>query len=108
MINFLLFITAYVLYLPLSFINWFVVDNKCGYFLSSAINLDKFANREFRTLWNKTLRTDKGYKFGNIEETISSALGKNERDGTLTKAGKTLVWILDKFDNNHVKKSINE
>ena len=106
MINFLLFITAYVLYLPLSIINWFFVKDKSGYFKSSAINIDKFGNREFRTLFNKTLAT--GHRFGDINETISSVLGKNQLTGTLTKLGLALVWILDKIDNNHVIKSIDE
>lgn len=107
MIQLLLFLIAYILYLPLSIINWFFVDNKKDYFLSSATNLDKFGNREFRTLLNKTLIIKDGYKFGNINETISSVLGKNQRDNTLTKAGKVLVWILDKFHKNHALKSIN-
>lgn len=102
--GFLLFILAYIFYLPLSLINWLFVKNKKGYFESSAINLDKFGNREFRTLFNKTLAT--GYKFGNINETISSVLGKNQLAGTLTKFGKVLVWILDKIDSNHALKSI--
>ena len=108
MINFLLFIIAYVLFLPLTFANLFFVENKCGYFLSSAINLDKFGNREFRTLFNKTFITDKGHRFGNIKETISSVLGKNELTNTLTKAGKVLVWILDKIDKKHAFKSIGK
>lgn len=94
--------------MPLTVLNFFFVKNKKGYFRSSAVNLDKYANREFRTLWNKTLKKENGYKFGNENETISSALGKNERDKTLTKTGKVLVWILDKIDNNHSIKSINE
>jgi len=102
----LLFIIAYILYLPLTIINFCLVRSK-GYFLDSAITLDRLANREFRTLWNKTLRTKDGYPFGKIEETISSALGKNQRDGTLSTAGKVLVWILDKLDKNHSIKSIN-
>ena len=104
----ILFIIAYVLYLPLTIINWLFVKEKSGYFKSSAINLDKFGNREFRTLFNKTLINDKGHRFGNIEETISSVLGKNQLTGTLTSLGKALVWVLDKIDNNHVIKSIDE
>lgn len=104
----ILFLIAYILFLPLAVINYLVVKNKEGYFKSSAINLDKFGNREFRTLLNKTLRKENGYHFGNIEETISSALGKNERDKTLTKTGKVLVWILDKIDKNHSLKSIQK
>lgn len=102
----ILFIIAYILYLPLTIINWLFVNDKSGYFKSSAINLDKFGNREFRTLFNKILAT--GHRFGDINETISSVLGKNQLTGTLTCAGKILVWVLDKIDNNHAIKSINE
>ena len=102
----ILFILAYILYLPLSLVNWLFVKNKSGYFKSSAINLDKFGNREFRTLLNKTLAT--GHRFGDINETISSVLGKNQLTGTLTDLGKALVWILDKIDKNHALKSIDE
>lgn len=104
----ILFIIAYILYLPLSIINWLFVKDKSGYFKSSAVNLDKFGNREFRTLFNKTLINDKGYRFGNINETISSVLGKNQLTGTLTYIGKILVWILDKIENDHSLKSIEK
>ncbi len=106
MVNFILFLIAYILFFPLTFINYLIVKKKKGYFLSSAVNLDKYANREFRALWNKVLRTDDGYLFGREGETISSALGKNEKDGTLTKTGKRLVWILNIIDKNHSQKSI--
>ena len=102
----ILFIIAWILMLPLTIVNYFLVKEK-GYFRSTALNLDIWANREFRTLWNKVLRLENGYKFGNFKETISSALGKNERDNTLTKTGKILVWILNKIDKNHCIKSIN-
>jgi len=62
--GFILFTIAYILYIPLSIINFLVVKNKKGYFRSSAITIDKLANREFRTLWNKTLITWNGYDFG--------------------------------------------
>lgn len=104
----ILFILAYVLYLPLSIVNWLFVKDKSGYFKSSAVNLDKFGNREFRTLFNKVFITDKGCRFGNIEETISSVLGRNELKGTLSKTGKVLVWILDNIDKDHCFKSINK
>lgn len=106
MINFLLFLIACFLYLPLSIWNFGLVENKKGYFRSSAITIDKLANREFRTLWNKKLRTESGYKFGGENETISSALGKNQRDGTLTKSGRRLVKILDFFEEDHCLNSI--
>ncbi|MEG0760086.1 MAG: hypothetical protein RSA74_11080 [Chryseobacterium sp.] len=112
-LDILLFIIAYILLLPLTIINYFVVlftarDHAKAYFRSTAVNIDKFGNREFRTLWNKALRTDDGYKFGNPEETISSALGKNERDGTLSRTGNALAYVLNKLDKDHCKKSIFE
>ena len=106
-----LFLLAWILFLPLSLLNFLVVALKfkdLGYFKSSAVSLDRFGNHEFRTLFNWALRKKEGYKFGNFEETISSALGKNQRDGTLTKIGKALVWILDKIEKEHCKKSIKE
>ena len=107
MINFFLFIFAYTFYLPLSIWNFYHVEDKKGYFRSSAITIDKLANREFRTLWNKKLRTESGYKFGAENETISSALGKNQRNKTLTKTGEKLVKALDFFEENHCLNSIN-
>ena len=95
MLGLILFIIAYVLYFPLTLINFLLVRNK-GYFRDSALTLDKLANREFRTLWNKTLINEKGYPFGNIEETISAVLGHNIQRKTLTKTGKVLVFILTK------------
>ena len=95
MIGFILFIIAYVLYFPLTLINFLLVRNK-GYFRDSAITIDKLANREFRTLWNKALINENGYHFGNIEETISAVLGHNIQQKTLTKTGKVLVFILTK------------
>jgi hypothetical protein len=104
----LLFAIAYILFLPLTLINYLFVKNKKGYFKSSAISLDRFGNREFRTLFNKVLILKNGYQFGDIGETISSVLGKNERDNTLTKVGVILVYILDKIDKNHAFKSIDK
>jgi hypothetical protein len=104
----ILFMLAYVLYLPLSIVNWLFVKEKSGYFKSSAINLDKFGNREFRTLFNKVLVLEDGCKFGNINETISSVLGRNELKNTLSKLGIILVWVLDKIDKNHCLKSIGK
>ena len=95
MLGLILFIIAYVLYFPLTLINFCLVRNK-GYFRDSALTLDKLANREFRTLWNKALINENGYPFGNIEETISAVLGHNIKRKTLTKTGKVLVFILTK------------
>ena len=110
-IGFLLFIIAVILISPLTLVNMIFVSKKNhsidGYFRNTALNIDIWANREFRTLWNTQLRIDGGYEFGRENETISSALGKNERDKTLSKKGKLLVKILDFLDKNHCIKSIN-
>ena len=79
-----------------------------GYFLQTATDIDKFGNRNMRTLLNVTLITSEGYQFGQWDETISSALGVNQRDSTLTKTGKAICWILDTLDKDHCKKSIEE
>lgn len=106
MLNFLLYIISLILYPPLSIWNYCLVENKKGYFRSSAITIDKLANREFRMLWNIKLRTESGYKFGAENETISSVLGKNQRDNTLSGGGKFLVKILDLLEKDHCLKSI--
>lgn len=110
--NVILFLVAYVIFLPLTVLNflyvWLWKDGAKGYFRSSAVNLDKFGNREFRSIFNATLRKPNGYEFGNFDETISSVLGKNQRDNTLTTTGKVLAGILDLIDKDHCRKSIRE
>ena len=108
--NLLLFLVAWILILPLTVWNLIVVYQKNGsvkgYFRSTALSIDIWANREFRTLWNAQLKTEKGYEFGREDETISSALGKNLLLGTLAEDGKKLVRILDRLDPNHCLESI--
>ena len=110
--NLLLFVFAWLLIPPLTIWNLIVVykrdGNVKGYFRSTALSIDIWANREFRTLWNVKLRIENGYEFGREGETISSALGKNERDNKLSKTGKLLVKILDFLDKNNCEKSIKE
>lgn len=112
LLGLLLLIIAVLLILPLSLVNMIFVYKKYnsidGYFKNTALNIDIWANREFRAFWNGAMRKEDGYQFGVIGETISSALGKNQRDKTLTKCGKILVAILDFLDKNHCKKSIKE
>lgn len=104
----LLFIIAYVLFLPITIFNALNV-RKRGYLKDSAVNLDRYANREFRFSLNKYLIFDTSPdRFGNIEETISSVLGKNQLSNNLTKFGKVIVWILNKIEKNHCIKSINK
>jgi hypothetical protein len=65
-----------------------------GYFMQSAKNIDIFGNSNYRTLFNTLLRKPHGYEFGTPNETISSALGKNQRDKTLSFIGWVIVYVL--------------
>ena len=112
LIELILLIVAVVLILPLTLVNMIFVYKKYksidGYFRNTALNIDIWANREFRAFWNGAIKKENGYQFGVVGETISSALGKNQRDKTLTNCGKILVSILDFLDKNHCQKSIRE
>ena len=112
----LLYIVAIILLVPLTIVNLLAVIYKYGfkfstfngYFHETAIDIDKFGNRNFRTFLNATMKKKGGYMFGNVNETISSVLGKNQRDGTLTLFGKLVCNILNFLDKNHCEKSIKE
>lgn len=67
---------------------------------------DRLGNVLCKYLFNLLLIKRKSYKFGNGKETISSVLGKNKRDKTLTIIGRLLDYVLDKFDKNHSINSI--
>jgi len=104
--GYILFLVAYLLFLPLTIFNALNVRKK-GYFLDTAINIDRFGNREFRFSLNKYLiKENSPFEFGNIDETISSVLGKNKKFGHLTRLGKVICKILDTIDKNHCEKSI--
>ena len=97
LIGFLLFTIALILIFLMTIVNFFEVKNKEGYFRSTALNLDIWANVEFRTFWNNHLIKEKTiHPFGLQGETISSVLGKNILIYNLTNTGKVLVWILTK------------
>ena len=108
----LLYIIATVLWVILTPINWVIVSFKHGlsnsYFLETATDIDKFGNRNFRAFLNATMKVSGGYNFGNVNETISSALGKNQRDKILSWFGFFICFVLDKIDKDHCKKSIKE
>ena len=117
MVNFILVILANVLYLavePINFIYVIFVKKKFtwkrinDYFREEAVSIDRFGNSQYRSLFNAWFVADGGYQHGNINETISSVLGKNEHFGKLTKAGKVLVKVLNFIDKDHCFKSINE
>lgn len=78
------------------------------YNLNLAIVKDQYGNAVCKYLFNHLLLKKGGYSFGNIDETISSVLGKNKVRGTLSSLGKILDSILNFFDPNHSVKSIDD
>jgi hypothetical protein len=73
---------------------------------SVAVGIDQIWNVICRDLFNNILIKWNGYKFWNIQETISSVLWRNEKDRTLTDLGWYIVKVLDKIEKDHCKKSI--
>ena len=73
---------------------------------SLALWLDQIGNAVCRDLFNRLLIEKDWYKFGKVQETISSVLGKNQMLDTLSLWGWILVSILELFERNHCIKSI--
>jgi len=70
--------------------------------------IDVFANVHGSDLFNIVFIKTGGYQFGNRQETISSVIGKNQRNKTLAIAGKVLRWMLDRIAQDHCLNSIRE
>ena len=77
------------------------------FFLKIAISVDQLGNVLMQHLLNLLWMKPGGYKFGNRDETISSALGRNKKLGTLTWQGRFIDKILDIIDPNHSLNSID-
>lgn len=77
------------------------------YFLKVAISIDQLGNVIMQDCLN-ILWVKKGrYNFGNRDETISSALGRNKKLGTLTIFGNDIDKLLDTIDPDHSLNSID-
>jgi len=77
-----------------------------GIFRSVAIGIDQIGNSVCRDLFNRCLINSEWYKFGKVQETISSVLGKNQETWTLTCLWAIIVKLLDTLDKDHCKDSI--
>ncbi|WP_207785445.1 hypothetical protein [Flagellimonas aquimarina] len=75
--------------------------------LKIAVSIDQLGNVIMQHLFNLLWIKNGGYEFGNSDETISSALGKNKQLGTLSGFGKAIDKILDSIDANHSLNSID-
>ncbi len=73
-----------------------------------AVTIDQSGNVFCSDLFNKVLLINAAgrYEFGNQDETISSALGKNYLKGCLSPVGMWLYNFLDKRDKDHSIKAI--
>lgn len=101
----LLLCLAYGLLFPLLWINKRIVRNTygstVGYDFSIAYQLDVFANHILAPLWNYyLLAPTSSHHFGHERESLSSVLGKNQRDNTLTVFGDKLRRIIDSVDRS--------
>lgn len=77
------------------------------YVLKIAISLDQLGNVLMQYLLNVLWIKKRGYLFGNRDETISSAVGRNKQLNTLTGFGRVIDKILDTIDPNHSLNSID-
>ncbi|QCX00932.1 NUDIX domain-containing protein [Aggregatimonas sangjinii] len=78
-----------------------------AYLLKIAISIDQLGNVMMQHLLNVLWVKKGGYQFGNRDETISSALGRNKQLKTLTGFGKAIDKILDLLDPDHSLNSID-
>lgn len=115
MLSFILYIVSSVLKLALGVVGGIygffasIIKREFDiYYMDLAVAKDQYGNALLRYLFNDFLRKKNGYRFGNIDETISSALGKNHAAGTLTWLGRLLDNILNAFEKEHSIKSIDK
>ena len=73
--------------------------------ISNISNVSKLLNVKYHLMLNSMLIAQNGYQFGVEGESISSALGKNLIQGTLTPLGQSIATLLNVFEDNHVIKS---
>ncbi len=109
MLNAFLYIIAYILVAILAPVGviYGIFRNPKGFgkkLLDMAVSLDQFGNVAVSEMLNDFL----GEGFGDEDETISSVLGRNKRDGKLKPTGRAISWILNTLDKDHVEKSIEE
>jgi len=76
------------------------------YLFQIAKSIDQHGNVVCAELFNLTLIKRKGYKFGDMDKTISYALGRNAETKTLTYLGKKVCKLLDIIEKDHVKKAV--
>lgn len=76
-----------------------------NYIYDLAVAKDKYGNVVGQYLFNDILIHKEGVKFGS-HFTISSVLGENERDNTLTGLGRFIANTLNFIEKDHCKNAI--
>ncbi len=111
---FLISIVLFVITVPVGFLTGVVysflmkgVPGLGEYLLKAAISIDQLGNVVMQHLLNLLWVQPGGYKFGNRDETISSALGRNRKLNTLTVLGRAIDHFLDMVDRGHSLNSID-
>jgi len=110
LISIVLLLTTGILGFLFGFVQQFLKKGFKGvgeYALKIAISIDQLGNVIMQHLLNLLWVKEGGYLFGNRDETISSAIGKNKQLNTLTGFGKVIDKILDFIDPNHSLNSID-
>ena len=74
---------------------WYQLIDKRAF--EMAYEIDVMGNYLFRYFWNLTLSKG-GYQFGKVGETISSALGKKQKQKSLTILGWVVLIIINIID----------
>ena len=77
------------------------------YALKMAISIDQLGNVAMQHLLNLLWLKKGAYRFGNRDETISSALGRNKKLGLLNNFGLRIDRLLDTLDPDHSLNSID-
>jgi hypothetical protein len=77
-----------------------------SYLFQIAKSIDQHGNLVCAELFNLTLIKKKGYRFGDMDKTISYALGRNAETKTLTYLGKKVCNLLNVIEKDHVKKAV--
>lgn len=96
-----------VLFFPIGFVALFIRKGSISeYFKGIALSIDQLGNHVMKYSFNQWMIQQHGYRFGNIDDTVSYVLGNNYITGTLTPSGKFLVKVLNKLDKDHVIKSV--
>lgn len=93
-----LFIVAFIVGLIRSIGGNRVLSFLQSFFFNIGYGHDQMGNASYSEMLNGIMRKSGGYEFGNPDETVSSALGKNQRLGKATIFGWILIlllWIID-------------